>query len=128
MMLETTPPVAQEAQKRLQTSGYPNSWSRWHTGYNCVLTYVCGLVRLDLTRPDRFDSGVDVVLRRRAQREGSIPRTDTFDDIAQLVERQAVNLLVVGSSPSIVAISIYSLIYILFKTTSILSPIVLSFL
>ena len=27
-----------------------------------------------------------------------------FDDIAQLVERQAVNLLVVGSSPSIVAI------------------------
>lgn len=30
----------------------------------------------------------------------------TFDDIAQLVERQAVNLLVVGSSPSIVAISI----------------------
>ena len=39
---------------------------------------------------------------------GSNPGAGTFDDIAQLVERQAVNLLVVGSSPSIVAIYLMS--------------------
>lgn len=73
-----------------------------------MCTTLCLLLGAAVSTPDRFDSGIRCGAQvRSAASGGSIPQTDNFDDIAQLVERQAVNLLVVGSNPSIVAIGVW---------------------